>query len=298
MIVLFIILVVGYIANKTKIMDAGGNKSLTRLILAVNQTALILGSVMNVEDAISPGEIGIIILASVGMYALLGILSIGVPYLLHTKPADRGIYRFMTMFGNVGFMGYPVIGALFGQEAIFYAAVFNIPFYVFIYSIGIILVKGGDKSFRFDFKVLLNAPLISSILSIGIYLLRINFPLPIVEAATSLGNMTTPGAMLILGSSLALIPLKKVFGDWRSYVFSLVRLIILPIVSWLVFKNLITDQLLLGIVVVVSGMPVATNATMVCMQYGGNEEIASKTVVLSTIFSVATIPLMVYLLLA
>ncbi len=303
MLVLLILLLVGYIANKAKILDESRTRGLTTLVLNITQSALILGAIMTLEEAVSPMKICGIMLLSFGMYIFLGLIAIVVPYILRAQKPDYGVYRFMTLFGNVGFMGYPVIGAIFGQGAIFYTVLFNIPFNLLSYSLGIMLlssgkgIDGAGSGFKFDYKLLINAPLIASFISVALCFLNIDYPQPLVEATTSLGDMTTPGAMLILGSTLAMQPLKKVFGDWHAYGLTFIRLIIIPCAAYLIFRNIVADELLLGILVVVSGMPVATNATMLTMEYGGNLEVASKTVVLSTILSVVSIPLMVYVLL-
>ena len=297
MLVLLILLLVGYIANKAKILDESRTRALTTLVLNITQSALILGAIMNLEEAVSAKKVCGILLLSFGMYIFLGLIAVVVPYILHTKKSDFGVYRFMTIFGNVGFMGYPVISAIFGQDAIFYTVLFNIPFNLLSYSLGIMLISGGKDGFKFDYKLLINFPLIASLISVVLCFFNIHYPQPLVEATTSLGDMTTPGAMLVLGSTLAMQPLKKVFGDWHAYGLTFIRLLLIPCAAYFVFSHIVTDKLLLGILVVVSGMPVATNATMLTMEYGGNLEVASKTVVLSTILSVASIPLMVYLLL-
>jgi len=297
MIVLFIILLVGFAANKTKIMNAQGTKALSTLLLTVNQTALVLGSAMSADGDVTPAQLGRILLASVSMYVLLFAVALIMPKILRSPRRDNGVYRFMVLFGNTGFMGYPVVASLFGDSAVFQAAVFNIPFYILVYSLGIYLINDGREGYKFDWKLLINAPLIASLLSVLLFLLKPSIPAPIADAANTIGSMTTPGAMLVIGSSLAPMKFKEVFGDWRAYALSALRLLIMPAVCFFVLRTFIADELLLGITVIIAGMPVATVATMFCMEYGANEQAASKTVVLSTILSVVTIPLLVYLLL-
>ncbi len=297
MIVLFLALVVGFVANKTHVLTAEGTKMLSKLVVNVAQTALIIAAVLTMETRLSTQDFFTLILASLGMYAVLGIVAIFLPYILRSKRSDYGLYRFMMMFGNVGFMGYPVIGAIFGSDAIFYSAIFNLPFYVLVYSIGIMFVSEGSGKKAFQPKALINAPLIAGIISVIIYALNIKFPAPITETFDMLGNMTTPGAMLILGSSLASHSLKRVFTEWRIYPLAILRLLIMPIAIWALFRNFIASPIILGITVITTGMPAATNATLLCMEYGGNEELASNCVVITTILSVATIPLLSYLLL-
>jgi predicted permease len=103
--------------------------------------------------------------------------------------------------------------------------------------------------------------------------------------------------MLIIGSTLASIPFKKVFTQWRLYPVTVIKLLIVPVVTWLVLRLFIHDALMLGILVVLSGMPTATSATMISMEYGGNERLASTGVFITTLFSLASIPALVFVLL-
>jgi predicted permease len=106
-----------------------------------------------------------------------------------------------------------------------------------------------------------------------------------------------PAAMLIIGSSLGDMSLKEVFSDWRLYLLAPVKLIAIPVIIWSVLLLFVANPLILGIATVLASMPVATNTTMLCIEYKGNEALASKGVFITTILSVATIPLTVYLLL-
>jgi predicted permease len=111
------------------------------------------------------------------------------------------------------------------------------------------------------------------------------------------GGMTTPAAMLILGSTLACIPIKEVFSEIRIYFIAIVKLLIIPVVTWLILRLFVTDHLMLGVLVTLSAMPTATNATLLSMEYDGNEKLASKGVFLTTLLSVLTIPLLLIFLL-
>ena len=130
-----------------------------------------------------------------------------------------------------------------------------------------------------------------------IVLTGIRFPAPVVTATTTLGGMTTAGAMLIIGASLSQMTLKEILGDWKVYVFSLIRLISGPVVVWAILRLFVDDPMLIAVAVVLAAMPSGTNATMMALQFGGQEKVASRGVFISTIFSLVTIPLIVFLLL-
>ncbi len=293
MLVLFLLLAVGFLCGKLKIIDAPTNKRLSSLVTNVTQTALILSSVLAVKNRLSGGDLALLMLVSCCMYALLGLMALWVPKALRTPKKDLGTYRFMLMFGNTGFMGFPVIASVFGQEAVFYASLFNIPFNILVYSIGILMLGGGEG--KFSLRRILNPPLISSVLALVIYLLDLPIPTVIAQAAETLGDSTIPFAMLIIGVSLSQIPLKSVFSEWRLYPTVLVKLILSPLLLRLLLGLFVTNPLILGVAFVICAMPVATNATLLTTMYGGNQSLASSGVFISTALSVATIPLLLYL---
>ncbi len=102
--------------------------------------------------------------------------------------------------------------------------------------------------------------------------------------------------MLVIGSTLACIPLRDVFSELRIYPLAAVKLLVIPVLARLIFGLVIADRVMLGVLVALSAMPTATNAAMLSMEYGGNEKLASKGVFLTTLFSVATIPLLLFIL--
>lgn len=294
MLALLIMLLVGVVVAKTGVVDEESNRRLTRFALVVPQSAQILSSAMNAGAGMTVGRVFGVLGIGCVMYGVLIALSLVVPYIYRVEKRDRGIYSFMTIFGNVGFMGLPVIRSLFGDEAVFYAALMLIPFNLLAYTYGISLLNGGLE--RFDWHRLVSAPLAAAFLSIVLVCVHVDIPGPIVEATGMLGDMIVPLSMVIIGASLGNLPLKEVFGDWRAYAFAPVRLIVCPVLLWAVMGLFVQDRVLLGVITVLGAMPVATFATMLSIQYGGNQRIASRTVFVSTVLSVVTIPLVCGLL--
>lgn len=292
--VIFIVLAVGYAANKLKVINRDSNKLLTRLVLNIAMPCTILNSVMAGNIDISGAEAAFFMLMVLLTFAIAFILVIPVPKLLGTIREDSGLTGYMIVFGNVGFMGFPVAEAIFGPQSAFFVALFNIPFSILAYSVGILMVSGkGDK---INFRLFINPSLIASLLAILIFVFKISAPLVVVKTTGLIGQMTTPAAVMVIGSTLASIPLKEVFGQRLLYSVTVIKLVAVPLITWLILRLFVTNELMLGILVVLSGMPTASNATMLCMEYGGNERLASKGVFLTTLFSVVTIPLLVFMM--
>ncbi len=294
MIILFLVIIVGYIANKVGILDKSQNQKLSSLILNITCPALILSSVFETKSGDFKTVIQIFII-SIAIYIVLPFMGILFGKILKVPKEDRNLYQFMTIFSNIGFMGYPVIQSIFGTQALFFAAICNMIFNIFCYSYGIYLMSGCDK-LSFDFKKIINPGIIFSLIAVIIYLTKWQMPQIIGETSSLIGATTTPLAMMLIGSSLADIPPKEVINDVRIYLYTIIKQIVMPILFWWVLKFIVFDKVVLGVLVILVAMPVGSITVMFCNQYKGNVDLASKSIFITTLASVFTIPTLVYLL--
>ena len=296
MLVLFIVMIIGYIANKKNILDVNMNKKISSLLLNITAPALILSSVVNESSEGDPKLVLEVVILSVILYAVLPLAGIFLAKILRVPKEDENLYQFMTIFSNIGFMGFPVIESIFGSSAVFFAAIINLVFNVFCFSYGIYLISESNE-LSFDIKTLINPGIIVSIIAIIIYITNIEVS-PIIKEVTSMvGGITTPLAMMLIGSSLAQIPIKEVFLEKRLYPYTFIKQVIIPIIFLLVLKYFVTNELILGIIIITSAMPVGTITIMFCNEYEGNIKLASKAIFITTLFSVITIPVLAYILL-
>ncbi len=188
-------------------------------------------------------------------------------------------------------MGFPVIESIYGSDSLIYAVIFVVIFNILIYSLGIYLVAGKTKNAKFDIKKLINTPFIVSLISIIMYFTKIQLSREVLDSLTFLGNVTTPVAMMIIGATIANMPVKKLFNEWRIYVFTVVKLIAILLVVLLILNQFtFISATLKGCLVVLSAMPVATNMTMLAIEYDGNVGLTSKGIFFTTILCAVTIP--------
>ena len=296
MLVLFMVMIIGYIANKKKILDADMDKKLSSLILNITAPALILSSVVNRSKDGDPKLVVNMFILSIILYTILPLIGILLAKILNVPEEDRNLYQFMTIFSNIGYMGFPIIQSIFGNEAVFFAAIINLVFNVFCYSYGIYLLSNSNK-LSFDIKKLINPGIIVSIIAIMIYIINMKVLLIIKETVSMIGPITTPLAMMLIGSSLAQIPIKEVFSEKKLYLYTFLKQIVIPIIFFLILRYFVTNELILGIVIITSAMPVGTIAIMFCNEYEGNINLASKSIFITTLSSVVTVPILVYTLL-
>lgn len=296
MIILFFGIILGYVAVKAKILDKAGSKAITNLVMNIILPFFIIASAASGSHSIGSVEMLVFFLLSLLSYAaayLVGCLIARTPL----APAnERRIYRFMTTFGNTGFIGLPVIGALFGSDGVLYATIFNLPFNFLVFSIGIVLVS-EEASFRsVSPRSLLNNCLIASVLAIILYLVDLPIPSLALDCMEQIGIATVPLAMIITGASLAEEPIRTAFQQPALYLVALAKTLLVPAITFLIlsFANQSIDLVRVGTILM--AMPVAANATMLCIQYGGPDRTASRGVFLSTLLSVLTIPLIVWMI--
>lgn len=297
MIQLFLIIGLGYFMQKKKILNDELNTKLNFIVISITTPALIFSSVCT--TSISEKSMVIYTLAiATAVYVALPVISFVLVKLMRIPMHQKGLYMFMTIFSNTGFMGYPIMKALFGNDAVFYTALFNILFNLEVFTLGVILINyGNDVKMKLNPKNLLSPGVVASIIAIFIYFLEIPIPDVIANSCGMVGDMTTPLAMMIIGATLANIKVKELFTELRLYYFTIVKQVILPIAVFPIIAYFIKDPLIQGITLVNLAMPVANSAVLFAKEYGGDVELAAKSIFITTLVSVFTIPLIVSLLL-
>ncbi len=289
---LFLIMVVGYIMSKRGIIDEQAKVRLTRLIINISLPAQILKAFVSNQGIVTNQEVFLVFGISLGAYVLYAMVGVIFNVVVRVPKRQRGTYLFMMMFGNVAFMGFPLIEAVYGAGALIYAVIFNVIFNLLVYSVGILMIGKSEKEARLHPKKLLNMPFVCGILSVLLYFAKVQLPDVVLTSLGFLGNVTTPVAMLILGATIAGMPIRRLFDEWRVYIFTFVRLLVVPVIAIGLIRYLpIDSKVIKGTMVVLSATPVATNATMVAIEYGGDMELTSRGIFFTTLLCMLTIPL-------
>ena len=293
MLKLFLLLVLGFVLFKCHIFDEYTNKKISALIVNVASPMLIISSIAGVEGN-DKSIVFLMIGAGILMYIGFIILGKIINRIFPFPKKDWPVYECMVVFANTGFMGYPVLLDVFGQEAVFYASLIHMAFNFFVYTYAIMcLTKGDDSEFKLNFKQLLTPGIVLIFVGIFIYLFDIQLPSVLMDTINSVGSLTAPLSMMMIGSSLAVYPIKDSFTDWRSYVFAFVRLLIVPFVTMIVCRLLHINPYYANITIITNAMPVGSMVLMLATQYNANIKIVTRNIVVSTLLSVITIPIVV-----
>ena len=297
MLVLLVFICIGVLCSKLRFIDERGSDALNKLVLYICGPALIIKSVQNVEFSYGMHDILLLILYSMILMLLALVIGVVSARLICRDPSLRGVFSLVTAFGNVFFMGVPVVTALYGDNAVFLLSICVIPFNFFIFSVGIFLILGKSGQKMPWKKLLLNPSLYATIIALPIFFLRIALPAPVVEIVGYLGQMVVPLSMILIGAALGRMTLRSIFSNGYSYAVCAVKLIVTPLLVFLLLRLFVKDPLILGLLTVVAAMPSASISPILCAEYGGDSDFASRSVFLTTLLSLATVPVMVWLLL-
>jgi malate permease and related proteins len=291
--VFFLLMLTGLVLMKTGVLDENACKKLSAIVINVANPALILRSALS-ADKVPPSELLVTAVIAVALFTVLLGVGALLPRLLRVKGQVADAYSLMIIFSNIGFMGLPLISAIFGDSALLYATVFFVPYNLLIYTYGERLIhhpdgKGGRLTA--SLKKALNPGVIACVAAVTIYLTGVRVPDVIASPVEYLSNLTAPLSMMVIGASLAGVKVKEFFTDGRMLAFSAVKMLALPIALCLLLRLVIGNGVLLGVCVVMTAAPVGSMTAMMAQEFGGEYRLISKGVALTTILSVVTIPI-------
>lgn len=293
MFVLVLIMLIGFFAAKLGITNADFNRRVTPVLMNVFLIATILNSVFSATEFVGGVVLLEYFLAICAMFFIGIVIAWGASWVLKIREEDRGVFRLMVFLSNNVFIGFPVVEAMFGPQAVFYAAISNIPFNLVLYTLGVRQIQQGEKV---PLKRILTPPLITTLIAGLLYLLQFHAPAVLSDITSTLGAATMPVSMMIIGTSLGITPLKNALTDWRIYAASFLRLLVVPVAVWAVLRIFIHDPMLLGIPVMLAACPSAMIVAPICLQYGKDDTFASEIIFVCTTLSAVTVPLVAYLL--
>lgn len=293
MLVLFALMALGYILNKAKVLDEKANQYFSSFLLRAALPATILNSAIS-QSGLDRQSIFYVTVIAVGIFILLPLLSKGITKLFRMEKT----YTLMLNYSNLGFMGFPIIENVFGAEYVFYAAIFLMVFNIHIFTLGIITLQGKGGSAKDLLKKICTPGIISALLAFAIVLFPISLPTPIVTIIANLGGITTPLAMIVIGSQLAQVSILDSLKNIKLYTMSFFKLLIYPALIYGILYLFIGNTPLTQISAILTALPVAGNVTMLCSEYNGNSALSAQGTCLSTLLSIITLPLILTFLIS
>lgn len=293
---LFLLILVGFVARKTKMLDAVITKGLSVIVANVAQPFLIIYSITKLEYSAENLKNGLIVL---GFGFLAHAFMIGLAMLVFCRVKDfdeKKIYEFAFTFCNCAFIGFPIVGSLFGEIGLFYGAFYVVSFNLSVWTVGIWIMAHGKENKKVSIKkILFNAGTVPCLIGLLLYVLQAPMPDFLMSAMNTMGSLCTPLSLMVTGSLVASMPLKKLFFNPKFYGFLAAKLIALPLLAALILRLVGASSLIGGgfdlaiFVTVMISLPPAAFTTLFANIYDVKPSYAAQLVSLGTLFFPFTI---------
>lgn len=289
---IFLLTAFGFVLKKINLLSDGFTRSSSDLIIYVTLPAMIISSMdREFSREVARTSLQIFLMGAI-MYACSTLLALLFAHLRRFEEHQRGVYMYMIIFGNVGYLGYPVMNAIYGDVGIFYSAVFNIWFNVLTWTLGVSILARGRLNVR---NMFINPGLLSTLFGLFIFLTPLKLPGLIKSVLDSVGSMTTPLAMFLVGAFLAEAKLKDLVAQMDLYLASILKLIATPALVFVLIKNFDLPTIVKALPVLMAGMPSGVNTAVFAKMFDRDYKLAAQGVVLSTALSMISLPVLILL---
>lgn len=291
---LFIIILVGVYASKKNIITQEINKGLTDILIKIALPFMIVSSFMFTYDESIKSNVLATFYLSLAAYAVMAIVSLIL--LIPVKNDKKTVLHFANVFVNTGYIGFPVLNSIYGYEGVIYGSIFNLYFVIFLWTYGILLYKGKlDKGYlkREIISLLFNPSIIAVIIGIIIMLFNIQIKGALLSSIKSIGNITGPLSMFIIGVILSKVKIKQHINDWTVYYGIIIKLIIIPIITYLI--SLLLNEMSIAVysVIIMTAMPASAMTSILAENYNKEKEFAAIIVSATTLISLITVPILI-----
>lgn len=285
--VMFIIVFIGAVCYKTKLIDEATNKKLSNILLNLVVPMVIFVSYQ--RDS-SPELVKGLLISLVLAFAahIFGILISAV--LIREGRTDAVIERFACIYSNCAFMGIPVVDGIFGSEGVFYLTAYMTAFNVFVWTHGVIIMAGKQER-KAMLKTLVSPTIIAIVFGLLFFIVQIRVPGIVLQSFDYIAALNTPFAMLIAGVTIAQTDIKKLLGKLRIYFVAGIKLLLIPVLLLLIYSRFSIDKTVLTTAVLAAACPTAATGTLFALRYDKNALYASEIFAVTSLLAMVTIPI-------
>lgn len=287
---IFLLLVVGFVAQKRRIVDSNGIKTISNFVLRVFLPFTIISSFDKSIPLSAAGDLLRAAIFAIGIHGLAIVISI-IAYARLPNP-KRKILTYITVFSNCGFMGFPVVESVFGKIGLMYSSIYVMVFNIFVWTYGISLLSEGKEEKKNTWhSIFLNPGNIAFAIGFVLWILPFELPETLNYAVLLLGNCTTPLSMIVVGATLANLGIKDLFSGTEVWIGSIMRLFIMPALVWMIFILIGFRNDAAKVSNFLVAMPAAAQTVIFAERYDADVSLASRIVFISTVLSAITIPI-------
>jgi len=295
--ILYIIVAVGVIADKTNMFTEKTARLCTNLLFYIITPAIIIKSFLDIKyDPVTARRLFIAIGCGLLLHFVAAVINI--PFFQKGDRNKSSVLKFACVYGNCGYMALPLANAVLGSEGVFYCSAVIMSFQMFVFTHGIFIMSDTDENGKRHFepkKLIINPGTIGVAIGLPLFLLKVAMPHIVFQPLVYIASMNTPLAMLIFGAYLSKIELKSIFSDGKILIVALFKLIVLPLVMLGIFKLFGLTGTLLSALIISASAPTANNTVIFAAKYGRDSVFASKVVAIVSVISIITMPFMIAL---
>lgn len=287
--ILFVLIAVGFVLGKLRMMDARFTRTMSNLILTVVVPCITIVSFQRPLEQESLSQFCTIMAIAVVVHGLNILLAHGF---LRKKDALQPLLQFSVVFSNCAFMAYPLLTALLGASGVFLGSAYVAVFNVLTWTYGVVLMTGERKQLSVK-KAVLNPGVIGVVIGLALYLLQISIPTTLLTPMQYISNLNTPLPMLIVGYQLSQVDLRRTLHSGRCWLSMALRLVVSPLLTLGLCLLLGASPSVTMAVVITASAPAAAALSMYAARFEKDTDFASSIVSTHTLFSALTMPLMV-----
>jgi malate permease and related proteins len=290
---LFLIMLVGVYGSKKGIINSNVNKSLTDILLEILLPCMIITSFSFPYDEGVKSNVLRTFYYSFSAYIIIAILSYLL--MLPVKKERKIILHFSNIFTNTGYIGFPILNAIYGAEAVMYGSIFNMFFVIFLWTYGIMIFKGKvEKSelVKEILKALKNPSLIAVYAGIVLIIFDLKLPEVILQSTSAVGSMTGPISMIVVGALSYKIKIREHIKDWTIYYGAVVKLLVIPVILYCISLLVNDRSMVSNTVIILASMPAAAMTSIFADRFNIKRDYAAVIVVATTLLSIFTLPVL------
>lgn len=293
MLMLLAMMLLGFIIYKLNWVDGKSCASISKIVINICNPCLTVYGVLGKGASLEGGMLFQTLLLVAIYYGTLTLVSLPIGHALRLQKKHFNLYRLMTIFSNIGFMGIPVVTSIYGKESMLLIAFYNLGYSLLLYTYGVYLAGGGSEKAQKAglWKKLVNPGVVGCLAAIAIFVTNMQTPDSVGTFMGYVGNAAVPLSMMLIGTSVAEGGKKEFFLDVKMYLFSFVKLLAIPIAAAFVMRLVPWPPMVEGVFILMMAMPVGSMAVMLASESGADALECTKGIILTTLLSVFTIPI-------
>ena len=296
-VILYIIVAAGVVCDKTRVFTEKTARACNNLLFYLITPCVIINSFMTTEFTAESAK-GLLLAAGCGALTNTAGILLSLPFFRNKNNPNNAVFKFASVYGNMGYMALPLANAVLGPEGVFYCSAGIMMFQVFCFTHGAwVMNRGNEGAAGFEAKRLfLNPGVIAVCIGLPLFLLRVKLPEVVTKPVSFVGSMNTPLAMLMLGTYMSNAGMKTVFKNKEQYLVAALKIVAVPLTVFAVLRLTgIISGVLFTACIIQASAPSANNTVMFAAKYGKDTGVAAKTVSFVSFASVLTMPVMIAL---